>query len=111
MHDIVSTLTHCFACSCPQQMKVEIVNLRASAAVPYQALPVTRIPPSLTHYSTVLEQQRYIVGMYHYCILVLMLWIHRRQFVDADGNMIQAKAVENLYRALIQRLEVEHVLH
>ena len=26
--------------------------------------------------------------------------------MDADGNMIQAKAVENLYRALIRRLEV-----
>ena len=41
-------------------MKVEIMNLRASAAVPYQVLPITQKPPSLTHYSTVLAQQRYI---------------------------------------------------
>lgn len=54
-------MVFCFSYRSPQQMEVEIVNLRASAAVPYQALPVTRIPPSLTHYSTVLEQQRYII--------------------------------------------------
>lgn len=31
--------------------------------------------------------------------------------MDKDGNMIQAKAVENLYRALIQTLEVQHNLN
>ena len=58
-HTKYKTHTHTHF-SCPQHMRVEIVNLRASAAVPYQALPVTQIPSSLTHYSTVLEQQRYI---------------------------------------------------
>ena len=44
--------------SSPQRLPLELMNLRASAAVPYQTLAVAQLPSTLQHYPAVLKEHR-----------------------------------------------------
>ena len=44
--------------SSPQRVNLELMNLRASAAVPYQTLAAAQLPATLQHYTNVLEEHR-----------------------------------------------------
>ena len=64
VHVIIRAVSVCgdttciFILSSPQTVSVEVVNLRASASVPYQTMPTSQLPPTFIHYSSVLEEQR-----------------------------------------------------
>lgn len=62
--------------SSPQRLPLELMNLRASAAVPYQTLAVAQLPSTLQHYPAVLKEHRSAFTMTRHvsCLVSRLTW-------------------------------------
>ena len=68
--------------SSPQRVNLELMNLRASAAVPYQTLAAAQLPTTLQHYTDVLQDHRsaiHPVGYSLHGFLLVFAVFHSRE--------------------------------
>ena len=113
MNEVIMKWTHSYLFySQPEPVHVDVVNLQLTGAVPYQRLPIAPIPSSVQTFTDIMEHTKLVLLLLLLLLLLLitsliLYYIFRANMLLESRETIHSAAIEQLYKTLLQRVEVE----